>query len=557
MLDATTWPAAGKLPSLLRHFERAALLCVGLAVASCGADAAVGADRSPSGGGGSGGSLSSDRGEPVPAALVFTIDDTLTLSPRQEHTLEVVATPPGPYRVQFALHGTGVDGGPGDAALDRSEATTDANGVARVTLTAPRAPAIFSVRASVASTVSAELVVSVSDRGFGTVRVEPIYSGRRSISSWFASVRDGVRCDDLSGTPPPDGALSASAPRDGFPEIGDVPVGPVLAVIVRAGHFAAGCATLQEIAEGQVKTVPVAVSDRPIDLGATELDVSFGLDQPGAEWDAAMKHAVDAALAEFSADEADDAALLLDAMQAEAGSPFAAARETEAWDEALRGLWGADAPTRLRTAVRRWLEQGGRSLVGSDTFMGRLGPDGNDAKLVLSSVKGHAPRDAGFTTELFGAWSADPSDTLLLGISLLWVPSKLLTTLAAAPALTEVPGADGVPDALSRIAVCPDVADTLASLGGSSDEAYANCDADCLFELCTAATDSLWERARDSGATTPLPASLAVTASGAAVVGDRAEAVKVDGTWVGQLQSGPNAATAGGKLKATEPQPPQ
>jgi hypothetical protein len=89
-----------------------------------------------------------------------------------------------------------------------------------------------------------------------------------------------------------------------------------------------------------------------------------------------------------------------------------------------------------------------------------------------------------------------------------------------------------------------------------ADEAYTSCDAACLDGLCTAAMTTLWERARDASTTTPMAATLAITASGAVTVGDDATALQLEGSWVGQLQSGPHAATAGGKLSAVKPSVP-
>lgn len=535
-----------RLASALRLAALTSIVCA----CSVNAD-----ETGPRGADGTGGNpqAAPDAGEPAPTSLAFAETQTLTLAPGATHTLEIVASPRGVYRVQFALLGTDAEGGPGGAALDRSEAWTDAKGTAEVTLTAPRTPAIFSVRASVGMAVSAELAVSVSDLGYGTLRVQPVYAGKRDVKTWFASVRDGQRCDEL-GSSPSDGTLFATAPKDGFPEIADVPVGPVLAVLVRAGHFVSGCATLQTIDPREITTVPVSVIDRPMNLAGTRLAVTLGLQQPSGDWDAAMYQAVESSLSALVAGGGDDATVLLDAMQAEAGgTSFGTTRFAEAWDDGIRQLWGAGASTRLRDVTREWMREGLRALVSSDAFSGVLAPDSDGAVLELMSVAGHAPKEVGFNTPLLTAWSADASDTLLFGTSLLWAPPKLLTTLAVEPALAEYPELEDVQSALAEVARCSELGEHLASLGTSAEEAYAGCDGACLQSLCEEASAALWERMR--GVTTPTPATLAITASGAAKVGDTAEAVQLDGSWVGQLQSAGGVAMAGGKLRGEAAKP--
>jgi len=81
-----------------------------------------------------------------------------------------------------------------------------------------------------------------------------------------------------------------------------------------------------------------------------------------------------------------------------------------------------------------------------DAFTGQVSPLPAGALLELGSVAGIAAADAGFPTSFQSTWSADSSDTLLLGTELTWVPSRLVTALALAPALVvaaELAAADG------------------------------------------------------------------------------------------------------------------
>ena len=77
---------------------------------------------------------------------------------------------------------------------------------------------------------------------------------------------------------------------------------------------------------------------------------------------------------------------------------------------------------------------------------------------------------------------------------------------------------------------------------------YAGCDEACTASTCTTALASIWKGARDASGSTV--ASLGVTASGAAQVGDEAEATSLKGSWVGELSVGQDSATASGVLSA-------
>ena len=76
---------------------------------------------------------------------------------------------------------------------------------------------------------------------------------------WTASVVVIASCADLAATLPeePAGALTATAPASGMPVIPEnAPVGPNLAVVVRAGHFAWGCADTAAPTPGGTMTCP-------------------------------------------------------------------------------------------------------------------------------------------------------------------------------------------------------------------------------------------------------------------------------------------------------------
>ncbi|HWZ87789.1 MAG TPA: hypothetical protein VNW92_03035, partial [Polyangiaceae bacterium] len=165
-----------------------AVSCVALAAACNSAGSAGAAVYNSAGSGNSGldGGPDAADAEPAPDSLAFQPAGTLTLDPKATHTLTVVTTPTGNFRVRFALLGSGSNSAPGDAALDANEVVTDDNGIAQVTLTAPSTPTTFSVRASVAKVLTL-LGVSVSARNYTTLRVLPSYTGKRPVTEWTAT----------------------------------------------------------------------------------------------------------------------------------------------------------------------------------------------------------------------------------------------------------------------------------------------------------------------------------------------------------------------------------
>src|SRR5688572_19897838 len=142
-------------------------------------------------------------------SLVFRPATALTIAPREERELTVAVSPPARHVVRLGLLAGETGEGPADAALDRSEGSTDENGIVTAILTAPSVPVTFSVRASIDDGPMTSLAVSVSASGFAELEVVPSYAGARPVTDWVATVRAGLTCDDpeLVGTPPPDGDL--------------------------------------------------------------------------------------------------------------------------------------------------------------------------------------------------------------------------------------------------------------------------------------------------------------------------------------------------------------
>ncbi len=490
--------------------------------------------------------------EPVPQSLSFSPGKTLELSPKQSRQLTLVTDPPGRFHVRFALLGSGYDSAPADAVLDTSDVQTTADGIAHVKLTAPSTPTTFSVRASVAGKVPAFLGVSVSSLGYTTLRVMPSYNGHRSVSEWTATARTGTKCSKLVGIPPPDGDLSVSASA-GEPLELEAPIGLALTVTVRAGHYIGGCVDEPALDESDGNQLLVYASDRPLNLGATRLDLGFGPSDVRPSFSKLMKSSEAEAEGALVGNSANDVQLLLDAMRdattAASRDAFSAARLARGWEAALTSAFGSRAASRLRDPVERWLNAGVASFSAPDTFFGQLSAEAGAAQFNLVSVAHVAPGDAGLPSSFQSSWSSDSSDTLLLGSELSWVPSRLVTALAVAPALLEFPSQTSLEGALAQSVDCTLVSKTLL-LHGTTPGAivYGNCDAACALAACSSAISALWRRASDASAGSV--ARLGVTAAGAAEVGDAGEVTGLKGSWVGELALGDESAPVSGALSA-------
>jgi hypothetical protein len=535
------WTA--RLPPARALLAFAALACT----AGCGEGASDG--ESPGTGGGAGATQG-------PTALTFDPSETITMVPGELRSVTVVASPPGHYPVSFALLGDSKD-----AALDRSEADTDASGRASVALTAPASARTFSLRASSGTEVSASIAVSVSASGFGSLQVSPAYAGKRSVSHWVASVRTGVTCEDLSGDLLADGDLKASAPFGETPQVDDIPVGPALAVTLRGAASIAGCKDVADLAAGEVEAVSVPVLDLPMDLEGTELDVVLGLEGGKGKWPELLGLAsVTSALSPAS----NDASALLNAMQqaaqdATANAAFQAARKGEGWDALVQTSIGG--PSALRSLVEPWLAAGASTFAAPDTFRGRLtGAAGGPANawLDLTAVAGADPLGAGFSAKYLTSWQAHADDSLALGFELHLLPSRLATTLAIAPAKAQVAGANTVPEALAELLSCKKVAAAILAPGPSPTEAFPKCDAACAEALCGAGLENLWAAAADASVSPAVtPASISVAATAAATVDDSARPSAFVGTWVGSFESGGLSLPVNGSATGKQPPPPE
>lgn len=498
-----------------------------------------------------------------PDSIAFVDPETLIVATSEGRTLEIQASPPGSYEIRFALLGESLD-----ASLDRSEVITDAEGFAEVVLTAPTRSAAFEVRASGEGTASARLPVSVSDFGVATVEVIPRYGGPRTINLWTASVAAGTTCDDLPGIPPPDGPLKNVAFPEQIPRIEDVPVGPALAVTIRADQFAGGCVELESVVPRQINQVIVDVADRPLQLTETDLIVRLGIDATDADWDASLLGFIDALTRAMLGNADTDAQALLEAMAASvpAGteSAFDAQSSVASWDDAVAAQLGNDEAA-IRAAVSLWMQTGAAALEGPEVFKGRLRSSGDEAERALfrlTEVAGLSAEASGFARDNNSlTWTADPGDSVQLGGALFFQPSELLTGLSifgasqAAVALPGSPALESVPEIIAETIGCESLAETFVDTGVGGGFAFGSCNTDCVRDLCSEAVSLMWQRAVDASGVAQQIGTLNITATAQAVVDTEARPLEFNGSWIGLLDVGLSELTLGGPARGSTDSP--
>lgn len=501
------------------------------------------------------------RDVPAPAPAVhFEPPGGLRLVPGEQRSVRVRATPAGAYRMRFALLGR--PDVPRDASLDRSENMTASDGTASVLLTAPTAPTLFTLRASFDG-ASAELPIGVSDSGFASLEIRPHYAGDREISQWVASVHQHTTCQALSRDSGSDGPLTVQVPASQLPRIDGIPLGVQLAVRVRAGYFAFGCAELGKLAPDASNAIDLEVQDVPLKLAGAQLAVSFAIEPPAVPWATSMRPAMDALLNHLRGNATDDVQALLDAMRAEVAAPlspagFDAARSSETWDAVLRRALGSGAATALRAPVDAWMKQRLVDLSSESALTGVLHVPASPAPatLELDSIAGLPATEAGFRALNPVAVSTKAGDTILIGanqaassdLRLPWSPPRLLAGLAGIAARTQYPAADTLPAALAERLGCRKIAGELAASGAQSGVLFAGCDAGCGEALCSAALSALWARAQAALPAAPATSSLSLSAVAEARIDSHARPLGFTGTWLGKLSAASSVTSVGGAI---------
>jgi len=513
----------------------ATLVTAGVTVAGCGnnPDITLPPDPGPDGG--------------VNGSISFENDETLLLAPRETVDIAVVTTPPSAYAVSFYLAGDALD-----ASLDQSQVVTDpSSGKAQVKLRAPNSATNFVVRATIKDGPAADLAVSVSDQGFGTIEITPTYGGERPVTEWLGRLVSGTTCEALAETFPddPDGALIGSAEPGEPIVIMGAPVGPNLSIFVRAGHYMWGCSDEADLVAGETTPVEVSIVNKPIVVDEAYLEIELDFAPEPAPWQAIVDDGKTLMMSAFYGGHPTTAELLLATMSSLSGDP-------NGFDQAaVNGSWLTTIETHLTShsvdlhqaiidLTDTGLTKQPELIVGTvDAFEQAPG----HALFTLTRIGTVDAADAGVPPEYVTTLSVDPDDTVRLGGSLFWLPSRYLAAIAGQEALVQNPQATDVDQALSDIVHCDDLV-----LAG-----YSGCTGACIAQLCQSALGARWTEAINASAASYQWGDVPFEASGKAEFDDGAGLTGFEGIWLGQVTSGQlNASVTGAVVAATPDNPP-
>ncbi|MBW2523597.1 MAG: hypothetical protein JRI23_05455 [Deltaproteobacteria bacterium] len=498
-------------------------------------------------------SCSSDRAEtdapppvqpPDDVSIRFDHGGTLTLSPGETKSVRVVADPPGPYEVAFYLVGDSLD-----ASLSESSVVSDPYGQAAVALRAPNGATYFGIRASLQNGPSAELPVAVSDKGFGTLEIAAVNPGPREVELWVANAVAGTTCEALAETLP-EGPAEAPPPVTAEPgeplRIEDVPVGPNLAVFVRAGHYMWGCADEPNLVAGQSVEVEVHLVNKPIDLSEASLEVVLDYLAEPETFEHLLDDTAQRMVDGMLGGHATEAAALLTAMSGAAadGAEFDAASTAGDWPTGVETHF-ASLATDLSDAVHQLADDGVASQPAE--MAGRLetvDPSTGYALFTLERTGTVIPADAGVPAEYLMTLSVDPDDTVRLGGGVFWMPSRHVGAAMEQYVAEQHPSTSGVAELLAQSVQCADLA---SALGG-----YGSCNATCMEALCVAGLEAMWSVGLGSSASVGLVGAITLQASGAARFDDGAALTGFEGSWLGSITNGLLDAKVQGVVSARE-----
>ena len=464
-------------------------------------------------------------------SISFEQNGALAVELREEHVLSVVVDPPRHQEVNFVLLGS-----PLDATLDQARAVVDDEGRARVTLHAPNQSTTFRVRTWIMQGPADEISVAAVGDGFAPVEIIPIYKGIRPITDWKASIVARSTCAEISPLLPlelPE-AISGDAAAGEPLIVEKAPVGPSLAVTVRAGEFAWGCTDAHDLVVGETMKVKVNVIDKPIDVGATDLDVTFQL-QPDPNVYSAMLEATSGLMVDaFVPKDVDPGVALLDAIASRipdtSSIAFAEARLANDWDS-LASTHLAQQPSSFVGTLRGWFSAGVMAEPLEVVTNLKALPSVPGAAMLSPVRFGSVPAsDAGMPGTHLAKLRVEAGDVMHLGGSLYWLPSRYVGAVMQHEALFEAPEGTTMADVLSALAACDALGQTL---GG-----FDTCDATCVAGLCHEALSSRWNDALDASANAGKLGLLNLAAVVTTAVDNTAIPTSFQGSWLGNISDG-------------------
>jgi hypothetical protein len=458
----------------------------------------------------------------VARAIRFEESGVVTVEPGKAFKLIALVEGDAPS-VRFGLEGLYQN-----ASIAAAEVAV-AEGRAEATLRAPTVPTTFSVRASLDEVTSVRAVVSVSDRGYGAVRVIPRYPQSRALQEVRTSASVGGVCADLVKPPLADGAPVVVGQVGVGAVLDNLPAKTPLAIVARAGGLAVGCAELDGLEAGSTRDIELVMTNTNVELEGTSFAGTFDWNPDSHQvpaFAAGYASMSEKFLAPFQAPPpGTDGAWLLERMQGTLtpadAELFQAERQARNWDTAAT-TWTQGRPPTFRARVADYLDGARAEMLQPIEF-----------QLVFS-----AQRTAELSPRSFGqlpalavdlkfdsatSASLDATDRLTVATSGQLSLGSALAAAADAVVRRRTPPLRGIAEALTEGVDCAGFARSLGP-----QPLFGSCDAACGALMCTQAIERAVDEARRSIEKT----SFELSANGPVALDDMAHPSGWSGTFV-------------------------
>ena len=507
---------------------------------------------------------SSDGGPAALDALRFLVDPGLECA--DDAGADGICVGPSQV-ISFGIQGLAgtvvnlsLQGSYADAALTTQTVTLGSTAAA-VALESSSTTAAFTVVASLGASPnpsSHALRVTVATSGTAGIAASPMYLGHRSATEYYAMAVPLSTCAEATASAPDASAASWTPGPSGAPIVLSAPAGERVAVEMRIGHYAFGCADVDPLVPDAGLAVTVDIYDIPMVLSLTDLNAAFSVTPDTATtngWSAVAAAAVSRIEAGFFASSSSDGPALLDAMRTAIAntadqSQFDLARQQGSWD-AKATAWMSSHTPAISARAAAWLAAAQGDPVGPLIATIGNGTSAGTAPLTIASLDALNWVAAGVSQPAPFQWKADANDTVHLSGAVDLRSTPLLAHEADALVAASDAGAPDVATAIAQGIDCAGLASNLVGAGVS----YGACNAACTGLLCSSALSASWSAvaAATSNGTDAVHAT--ITASGPATVGDSAEPAYIDGGWLGNVSGAgvPNSFAISGAFLAGEP----
>ncbi len=482
------------------------------------------------------------------AAQTLTFEATpLTVSVLSQSTVNVRVWPASAQTVTFALVGNSLD-----ASLEVAQVSSDASGLASVTLTAPSSITTFTIRASIDHSTVTEATVRVVAAATGALNVSAKYSGTRQVSTYSIRVFPNEDCAsaDLNASASKPLSLTTST----LPiAVDGIPLGTPLAVIIDGDQTTVhGCAALRGVTSSTPLAVEVPLEDLALNPSGQSLEVAMTTVDGLLALQDSLRESIPTLVGTLVLGNHDLTDLLQTMETTAPGSlqqEFGSLRSASNWDSLVVSAYGSvGGIDLLRRQFREWLSQGIALLSRQPTFEIQLTLGPKDYKTPQLTPLRIAGLDAATRLSMQSsdlALSIEAGDRLNWSSTLSFNKATLIGALTYNAASAEYSEGSSIPDQLGMKLDCDTFGATLDQNSVWSNANSRVCTAACLATLCRSALSAMYQRAIAAAFGVPTT-PLFISASGKVVVDAQGQPVATDGTWIGFWSTETAAVTLSG-----------